>query len=53
VLSTSFIAALPAADREDVATQVRQLIDDEPALSGRETVAVPYRTMAYVAIRND
>lgn len=53
VLSTSFIAALPPADRDDVAAQVRQLIDDEPALSGRAIVSMPYRTMAYVAIRSD
>lgn len=52
VLSTSFIAALPAAGRDAVAAQVRQLIDDEPELAGRKIVAMPYRTMAYVAIRS-
>lgn len=46
VLSTSFIAALPAAAQADVAAEVRQLIADEPALAGRETVSVPYTTLA-------
>lgn len=51
VLSTSFIAALPDAVRAEVAAEVRALIATEPALAGRASVAVPYRTMAYVTTR--
>jgi SAM-dependent methyltransferase len=53
VLSTSFIAALPEAGRRDVAAQVQRLIDDEPSLAGGGVVAMPYRTMAYVSIKDD
>lgn len=52
VLSTSFIAALPPLQREQVAAEVRALIAAEPELAGRDTVAMPYRTMAYVAIKD-
>jgi SAM-dependent methyltransferase len=48
VLSTSFIAALPPQQRARVADEVRALIAAEPTLAGRDTVALPYRTMAYV-----
>ena len=51
VLSTSFIAALPAAERERVRAQVRALIAATPALAGREEVAYPYQTHAYVCRR--
>lgn len=51
VLSTSFIAALPDLARAQVANDVRALIAAEPTLAGQTTVAVPYRTMAYVTTR--
>jgi SAM-dependent methyltransferase len=51
VLSTSFIAALPPDARARVADEVRALIAAEPALAGRELVAMPYRTTAYVATK--
>ena len=47
VTSVSFIAALSASEREDVATQVRELINTTPSLAGRAEVAVPYVTMAF------
>jgi SAM-dependent methyltransferase len=47
VLSTSFIAALPAAKRERVAAEVRQLIAGTPDLAGKSEVTMPYVTVAY------
>jgi len=47
VLSTSFIAALPATARANVASEVRKLIAATPDLAGREMVAFPYVTRAY------
>lgn len=46
-LSVSFIAALPADEKQRVVEQLRALIADHPALKGRETVAFPYTTEAY------
>jgi SAM-dependent methyltransferase len=47
VLSTSFIAALPATKRNRVAAQVRQLIARTPDLAGKSEVTMPYVTAAY------
>jgi SAM-dependent methyltransferase len=47
VLSTSFIAALPATERNRVAAQVRHLISSTPALAGKSEVIMPYVTAAY------
>jgi SAM-dependent methyltransferase len=47
VLSVSFIAALPAAEQERVAAQVRELILHTPELAGKESVAFPYDTAAF------
>ena len=47
VLSTSFIAALPAAERMRVAAQVRQLIASTSDLAGKSEVTMPYVTAAY------
>ena len=49
LLSTSFFAALPASAREELAQRIRAVIAAEPELVGRDRVAMPYRTMAYVA----
>jgi len=46
-LSVSFMAALPVAERERVAAEVRRLIDATPSLAGRTEVSVPYVTMAF------
>lgn len=51
-LSVSFIAALPDAQRADVARRLRALIDAEPALAGASEVAFPYETVAYHATRD-
>ena len=47
VLSTSFIAALPALERDRVGDQVRKLIANEPDLAGRSEVTMPYVTAAF------
>ncbi|MDX2204739.1 MAG: class I SAM-dependent methyltransferase [Hyphomicrobiaceae bacterium] len=49
--STSFIAALPAAERAQVAAGLRRLIAQTPELSGGGDVAYPYVTHAYAARR--
>jgi SAM-dependent methyltransferase len=51
VLSTSFIAALSAAERETVVGQVRALIAATPALVGKAEVAFPYETRAFRCLR--
>ncbi|ASV38458.1 SAM-dependent methyltransferase [Pseudomonas sp. NS1(2017)] len=50
-LSVSFIAALPEASKAVVTAQLQALIDTHPALKGRDTVAFPYQTQAYVCHR--
>ncbi|AJP52089.1 class I SAM-dependent methyltransferase [Pseudomonas simiae] len=50
-LSVSFIAALPDAPKAVVTAQLQALIDTHPALKGRDTVAFPYQTQAYVCHR--
>lgn len=50
-LSVSFIAALPAAEKANVTAQLRTLIDTHPDLRGRDTIAFPYQTQAYVCHR--
>jgi SAM-dependent methyltransferase len=47
VLSTSFIAALPAAKRIHIAEQLRQLIANTPDLAGKSEVTMPYLTAVY------
>ncbi|QAY93537.1 class I SAM-dependent methyltransferase [Pseudomonas sp. ACM7] len=49
VRSTSFVEALPAEERAKVDEQIRALIAAEPDLRGRDVVAVPYETAAFVA----
>jgi SAM-dependent methyltransferase len=51
VVSTSFIADLPDAERARVVDQVRAIIAADPALAGRAEVTVPYVTRAYWAER--
>lgn len=51
VLSISFIAALPPAERTVVTQRVRELITTHPALRGRETVRFPFQTRAFVSRR--
>jgi hypothetical protein len=47
VRSTSFIAALPPAERAQVDEQVGALIAAEPELNSKDVVTVPYETAAY------
>ena len=42
--STSYVAALPAPERERVAAAVRALVATHPDLAGRERFVLPYRT---------
>jgi SAM-dependent methyltransferase len=51
VASVSFIAALPAPERERVLDEVRALIAATPALAGAESVEFPYVTRLYQAPR--
>jgi len=51
VLSTSFIAALQAAERQRVAAQVRQLIAATAELAGKAEVTMPYVTAAFTCQR--
>jgi SAM-dependent methyltransferase len=51
VVSVSFIAALPDADRETVAAQVRALLARDPDTRGHEDIVMPYRTDVYTAAR--
>ena len=50
-MSTSFIAALPEAERRHVREQLAQLIATHPALRGQATVSYPYKTHAFMAVR--
>lgn len=51
LLSVSFIASLPDAEREVVADQLRAFAASEPTLAGKPVVSVPYFTFAYSAER--
>jgi len=53
VLSTSFIAALPATERDRVGEEVRKLIAHVPDLVGRNEVTMPYVTAAFSCQRVD
>ncbi len=50
-LSTSFIAKLPDAERESVATRLRALIASHPDIAGKAEITYPYVTEAYAATR--
>ncbi|PVZ20295.1 MULTISPECIES: class I SAM-dependent methyltransferase [unclassified Pseudomonas] len=51
-LSVSFIAALPQAEQDAVAAQLRDLIATHPALKGKDQVSFPYQTQAYAWSRS-
>jgi SAM-dependent methyltransferase len=53
VRSTSFIAALPDAQREIIDAQVRALIAATPELNGKEVVSVPYETAAFHTVKEN
>jgi SAM-dependent methyltransferase len=47
LLSVSFISSLPDTEREAVAARLRHLIATDPALAGKDQMAVPYTTFAF------
>lgn len=51
VLSVSFIAALPEADRKHVEQSLDQLIASHAELRGAASIEFPYRTHAYCSTR--
>jgi len=51
VRSSSFIAALPAPEREIIDDEVRALMAREPTLNGVEEVTVPHDTAAFYAVK--
>lgn len=51
-LSVSFIAALPAAEKERVAQEVRALASRTPELAGKEEIVFPYQTHAFHCVKN-
>ncbi len=50
-LSTSFIAALPEAERVRLRAELQALIARHPALRGQAVVRYPYQTHAFVSTR--
>lgn len=51
ILSVSFIASLPPAEKAEVTRNLRELIETHPALRGQESIAFPYQTQAYLSDR--
>jgi SAM-dependent methyltransferase len=50
-LSTSFIAVLPGEEQDRVRAKVETVIQDDPTLIGRDTVAFPYVTELHVFLK--
>jgi SAM-dependent methyltransferase len=50
-MSVSFVASQPQETREHVRGALEQLIATHPDLRGRETVSLPYRTLAFHCVR--
>lgn len=48
VASVSFVAAMPAPEREAVLSEVRELLETHPEIAGRTRVGIPYRTDVHV-----
>jgi hypothetical protein len=51
ILSVSFIAALPEAERARVERRIRRLLETHSDLRGRSRVSFPYQTHAYCCAR--
>jgi SAM-dependent methyltransferase len=51
ILSISFIATLPKTERDVVAGKLRAVVAAAPETAGRSEISVPYRTFAYMAVR--
>lgn len=52
ILSSSFIAALPQDQREQLADQLRHLIATHPDLAGQDPVTFPYDTAAFHCLKS-
>ncbi len=50
--SVSHVAVLPEAERAVVLDEVRQVLATNPAVAGREVVAIPYRVDCFALIRD-
>jgi SAM-dependent methyltransferase len=44
VLSVSYVASAPEAERERVVAEVAELLENDPDLRGRDQIVMPYRT---------
>lgn len=51
VLSVSYVASAPEAERRRVVEEVARLLDEDPDLAGRDEIVVPYRTDVYWCAR--
>jgi ADP-ribose pyrophosphatase YjhB (NUDIX family) len=51
VLSVSYVASAPEAERERVIAEVADLLENDPELRGRERIVMPYRTDVYWCAR--
>lgn len=51
VKSIGFIANLPPAEQEQVFTQIREILATHPDLVGKESVTVPYDTVAFHTVK--
>jgi SAM-dependent methyltransferase len=51
VLSVSYVASAPEAERERVVAEVADLLDNDPELRGRDWIVMPYRTDVYWCVR--
>jgi SAM-dependent methyltransferase len=52
VASVSHVAVLPAAEREAVLDEVREILATHPETRGRQSVAIPYRVDCFWTERN-
>ncbi|MEX2204076.1 MAG: class I SAM-dependent methyltransferase [Actinomycetota bacterium] len=51
VLSVSYVASAPEAERERVVAEVDDLLENDPELRGRDRIVMPYRTDVYWCAR--
>lgn len=51
VLSVSYVASAPEAERARVRAEVTQLLETDPALRGRDVIVMPYRTDVFWTAR--
>jgi SAM-dependent methyltransferase len=51
VLSISYVASAPPAERERVIAEITELLETDPELSGRDEIVMPYRTDVFWCAR--